>query len=134
VTLPRRRNQTPAVLVFALLAGLLAMHGLSGTAQAAATPHYLPAAVMAMDMSAEHAVHGQSPAAPAPNTPHHGPYATGHQPCLAALAAGVVLDAPAEATNAAGLLSQRVAAAAAPARAPADRSSPDLNELCISRT
>jgi len=133
VTLPSRRNRTPAVLVLTLLAGLVAMHGLSGTALADATHQVMPVAVMSMDMAGGHAAHGAAPAAPAPDSPHHGPAASGHHPCLAAPAHRVALDAPAG-LAAAVLPLPRHAAGCAPTRARADRAPPDLNDLCVSRT
>lgn len=132
MTLPRRRNRTPAVLVLALLAGLVAMHGLSGTALADPTHQVMPGA-MGMDVAMEHAAHGALPAAPAPHGPHHGPGASGHHPCLAAPPAAVALDAPAD-TAAPALPQTQHATGYAPTRARPDRAPPDLNDLCVSRT
>ncbi len=133
VTLPRRRTRTPAVLVLALLAGLVAMHGLSGTALAGPAHQSRPVAAMGADMAGGHAAHGAVPAAPARDGPHHGPAASGHHPCVAAPAAGVALDAPAD-TAAAALPLPQHAAGYAPTRARPDRAPPDLNDLCVSRT
>ena len=133
MTLPRRRNQTPGVLVLALLAGLLAMHGLSGTALADPMPQVVPVAVMGVDMASRPVVDGALPAAPAPDSPHHGGAANGHHPCLAIPAAVVGLAAAADtAAPALGLPHQ--ALVSAPTRARADRAPPDLNDLCVSRT
>ncbi len=134
VTLPRRRSRTPAVLVLALLAGLVAMHGLPGTALAGPTHQVMPVASISMDMAGGHTTHGALPAAPAPDRPHHGPAASGHHPCEAAPAAAVALATPAD-TKAAALPPPRHAAAGCPpARARAARAPPDLNGLRVSRT
>lgn len=135
VALPCRTNRTPGVLVLALLAGLVAMHGLTGTASAANKPQARPAVmVMVMDVSAGHAARGATPAAPAPHGPHHGPAATGHHPCLVVPAAGAELDAPAASALAPAAPAPAMVAAAFRTAARADRAPPDLNRLCISRT
>ena len=122
--------RTPAVLVLALLAGLVAMHGLSGIATAGATHQVIPVAAMDADMASSHAA---PPVAPPPDSPHHGSDASAHHPCLAAPVAAVALAAPAD-MNAAALSVPRHSAGSPPARARADRSPPDLNDLCVSRT
>jgi len=116
-----------------MLAGLVAMHGLSGTALAGPKHLAMPAAVLSMDMAAGQGAHGSPPAGPAPNDPHHGPTASGHHPCLAAPAASVDLVAPADMVAPARRLVQQ-AATFAPARARADRAPPDPTDLCVSRT
>lgn len=137
VTPPRRRTRTPVVLVLALLAGLIAMHGLSGTALPGPTGQVMlvadMSAVMSADMAGGPAAHGAPPAVPVPDGPHHGSAAGGQHPCLAAPADGVALDTP-NGTAAAALPQPQHAAGYAPARSRPDRAPPDLNELCVSRT
>lgn len=92
---------------------------------------------MAMDMAGGPdmpAVHGNLPASPAPDMPHHRPAASGHHPCLAAPAAGIHLGAPAGAAPPALPHQRDPAASGVPFRARADRTPPDLDDLCVSRT
>ena len=93
MTLPRRRNRTPAVLVLAPLAGLVAMHGLSGTALVGPAHQVMPVAVISIDMAVGLPAHAALPAGPARGG-HYGPAASGHHPCVAAPAAGVALARP----------------------------------------
>jgi hypothetical protein len=132
VTLPRRWNQRRAVLVLALIAGLFAMHGLSGTALAAPA-HWGMTAAMGMDGAAGRPADGVRPAIPASNMPHHGPAANGHHPCVAAPASGAPVG-PLTGAAPAPLSQPRRGREAAPAGARADRAPPDLHGLCISRT
>lgn len=134
MTLPRRRSRTRAVLVLALLAGLVAMHGLTGTASAETTRLGTPATAMGMGTAAGLASRGALHA-PAPHSPHHGPSAAAHHPCLASVpTAGAVLETPADAVAAALAVARIPVADPASARARADRAPPDLDRLGISRT
>lgn len=137
MTLPRRRTRTP-VLAFALLAGLLTMHGLTGTASADMTRPAAHAAVMDRDMTHMHAgtdSQAAIPTAPSPHGPHHRPAATGHHPCLAApVDAAITLHAPASTAAPDPPLPQAAAEATTHPRARADRAPPDLSALCVSRT
>lgn len=133
MTQPRRQHRTPAVLVLALLAGLVAMHGLSGTALAGPTHQGMPATGMNMDLVGGPAALGPLPAAPAPDAPHHGPKASGQHPCLAMPAASVDLVAAVEMLAPAPPQPQQATALAAD-QGRADRAPPDLHDLCVSRT
>lgn len=133
VTLPPQRDRMPAVLVFVLLAGLVAMHGLSRATPAGPTHQPMPVAVVSMDMTGLSVANSAQPADPTPDGSHHGPAAIGHHPCVAAPVAAVAVPAPAD-TMAAPLALPRSTAGSPPARARADRAPPDLNDLGISRT
>ena len=126
-------------LVLALLAGLVAMHGLSDGPAAAASlsaaaatagvavapsPHTARAGVMKAD-------HGGS----LPGSPmHHGPTVEGQHLCLAVVAVVTpVLAGPPgrfHPRDVASLLAFRTG----PGGASTDRAPPDLHELCVSRT
>ena len=120
------------MLVLAVLAGLLAMHGLSGTA-AVSRSHQAMSTAMSSDIPVARGTHGVTPGTPAPAEPHHGPSANGHHPCLAAPAGGAPWLTPADTATRIEWPPLRAVPAAA-ARARDYRDPPDLIDLCVSRT
>lgn len=120
-------------MVLALLAGLVAMHVLSGTVLAGDAQESTMADAMSGDVGGGTAAHGGVPVSPASDAPHDGPVATGHDRCLVALTDGVGLAAPADL----GVVTPPLLLSlprSVPTRAHSERAPPDLNDLCISRT
>ncbi|MCA1712257.1 MAG: DUF6153 family protein [Actinobacteria bacterium] len=126
--------------VLAVVAGLLAMHGLTAPAwaAAAAAASSRPAAGAETAMpgmtTGGGAVHHAAPGNRAPASPHHGPAARDHHPCLAVPATSVAFTSPGAARAPAPPALPALTTAAATPGARLERAPPDLNGLCVSRT